>query len=202
MIDTGSFTSSLPTLTAGGYIALFAVILIEGPAITAIGAFAARLGYFDGRIVFLLSILGNLIPDIVYYYMGYFGRQSFVERHPRIFGPIHGHIKRIEQLLRDHPGKTLTVVKMVPIFATPGLVLAGIVRMPLKKYAWWSVAIIIPSSLFFYLVGYYFGAFYAQIARVANYGGYVLGALVVLFFAVAWAYRRIAARLAQKIERI
>jgi len=38
------------------YLLLFLVTLVEGPSITAIGAFAAKLGYFNIYLIFLLSL--------------------------------------------------------------------------------------------------------------------------------------------------
>ena len=59
---------------------MFMLMLIEGPVVTAAGAFAAAFSYFHLWIVFVLSILANLIPDIVYYAMGYWGRHNFIDR--------------------------------------------------------------------------------------------------------------------------
>jgi membrane protein DedA with SNARE-associated domain len=69
-----------------GYTLMFMLMLIEGPVVTAAGAFAAAFSYFHLWIVFVLSILGNLIPDVVYYAMGYWGRHNLIEQYGHYFG--------------------------------------------------------------------------------------------------------------------
>ena len=63
----------LEWLIRNGYLVMFLVMLIEGPAVTAIGALGAALGHFNVFIVFILSFFANFLPDVLYYYMGHWG---------------------------------------------------------------------------------------------------------------------------------
>ena len=62
-IDTTSFTTALLTVTHIHYIAMFAIMIIEGPIITAVASFATTMGYFNLGIIFILAIFGDLIGD-------------------------------------------------------------------------------------------------------------------------------------------
>ena len=199
-MDFTTFQGTTNWVIAHGYALLFIAILIEGPVVTAAGAFAAALGYLNVYVVFLLSILGNLIPDIVFYAIGFWGRKRLAEKYGHWVGLTEQRIKYLENLLEHHAGKALTIIKLLPILPTPGLILAGATRMPLKKYAFWSIIIIIPSSLFFLVVGYYFGAAYGAISRYVDYGGYAALGLLLLFVLVYYGYKKISRKVAEGIE--
>lgn len=45
-------------------------MVVEGPIVTSIAAFAASLGYLDIYMILIISLLGNLIPDILLFFIG------------------------------------------------------------------------------------------------------------------------------------
>jgi len=186
------------TLIGYGYWAMFLLMLVEGPVVTAAGAFAAALGVFDIWIVLLLSILGNLIPDAIYYAIGYWGRQQLIDKYGHYFKLTKERVAQLEELAKNHTWKALTLIKLTPVLATPGLIIAGATRLPVKKYAWISLAIAAPTSLFFLIVGYYFGAAYGTISRYFDYGGYILIALIPAFIVVYLIWKKFAEKIAER----
>jgi membrane protein DedA with SNARE-associated domain len=199
LIDT-TFAGTVQWILQHGYPLLFIVMLIEGPVITAAAAFAAALHYMNVWIVFLLSVLANLIPDLVYYALGYWGRETFVNKYGHHFGITPERMALTEKLAETHSGKSLFMIKMIPFLATPGLILVGATKMDIKKYAFWSIVIIIPSSLLYLIVGYYFGAAYATIDRYLHVGGYVIAAAIAVVAVIAYVQRRYFSRLEKKME--
>lgn len=199
LIDAG-FQGTLQWILQHGYPLLFILMLIEGPVVTAAAAFAAALHYLNIWIVLALSILGNLIPDLVYYAMGYWGRENFINRYGRYFGITKERIAATEKLAANHAGKSIFVIKMLPLLATPGLIIVGATRMEIKKFAFWSIAVIIPTSLFYLILGYYFGAAYATIDHYLKLGGYVIGAAAVVVVAIVYFQRKYFSRLEKNIE--
>ena len=199
LIDV-SFQATVQWVLQHGYPLLFIVMLIEGPVITAAGAFAAALHYMNIWIVLLLSIFANLIPDLVYYAIGYWGRGAFINKYGHYLGITPERIATTEKLATQHSGKYLFVIKMVPLLATPGLIIVGASRMDIKKYAFWSLIITIPTSLFYLIVGYYFGAAYSTISHYVDIGGYVIAAAIVIIVVLAYLQKKYFSRLAKKIE--
>lgn len=199
LIDA-SFTGTVQWVLQHGYPLLFIVMLIEGPVITAAAAFAAALHYMNIWIVFGLSILANLIPDLVYYAMGYWGRETFIEKYGHYLGITPEHVKKVEALAEAHSGKSLFIIKMVPFLATPGLILVGTTKMDIKKYALWSIAIIVPSSLLYLIIGYYFGAAYATIDHYLHLGGYLIAAALVIIVLLAYLQRKFFSGIGKKME--
>jgi membrane protein DedA with SNARE-associated domain len=151
-------------------------------------------------IVLSLSILANFIPDLVYYAIGYWGRGKFLDKYGHYLGITPERIASTEKLAATHSGKSLFMIKMVPLLATPGLILVGATKMDIKKYAFWSIVIIIPSSLLYLVIGYYFGAAYNTIEHYLNLGIYVAIAAAVIVITIAYFQRRYFSRLEKKIE--
>jgi membrane protein DedA with SNARE-associated domain len=179
---------------------LFVVMLIEGPVVTAAAAFAAALHYLNIWIVLALSIFANFIPDVVYYAIGYWGREKLINTYGHYFGITPERVALTEKLAKQHFGKSMFAIKMIPLLATPGLIIIGAARMDIKRYALWSILIIVPSSLFYLILGYYFGAAYATIQHYLNLGGYVIAAAVVIVIAITYFQRKYFSGLEKKIE--
>jgi membrane protein DedA with SNARE-associated domain len=188
-------------VVGNGYALLFVAMLIEGPFVTAAAAFAAALGFLNIYAVFFLSVLGNLIPDVVYYAIGFWGREKFVDTYGPYFGVTKQSIAKAKKALDKHSGKSLVAIKLIPFLSTPGLIVAGIIKMDIKKYALWSVVITVPISLFYLLIGYYSGAVYGQIVRYANIGGYLIAAAIIIVSLIIYFQKKTASQFAKKIER-
>ena len=198
VIDLG-FQSTVQWVLQHGYPLLFIVMLIEGPVVTAAGAFAAALHYMNVWVVLLLSILANLIPDLVYYAIGYWGRETFINKYGHYIGVTPARIASAEKLAEQHSGKSLFMIKMIPLLATPGLIMVGATKMDIKKYTLWSLAITIPTSLLYLILGYYFGAAYNTIQHYLDLGAYVIVAAVVVIIVVAYLQRKYFTRLNKKL---
>ncbi len=194
------------TDSPGGYFLMCIAMVLGGPAVTSAGAFAAAFGVFNIWIVFLISIIGNLVPDALLYAIGFLGREHLVEKlvkkYGRYFKISVGKMNELEKLYENHAGKTLAFVKLVPFLATPGLIAAGMARVPLRKYTLWSIVVAFPTSLLFLLLGYYFGTAYELILHYTEYGGLFIFVIVISFLAISYAYRKFTKKLAKKIEHI
>ena len=199
LIDV-SFQATVQWVLQHGYPLLFIVMLIEGPVVTAAGAFAAALHYMNIWIVLVLSILANFIPDIVYYAIGYWGREKFLNKYGHYIGITPERIASTEKLAETHFGKSMFMIKMIPLLATPGLIIVGATRMDIKKYALWSIIIIIPSSLLYLIIGYYFGAAYNTIEHYLNLGIYVAIAGAAIVIALTYFQKKYFSNLEKKIE--
>jgi membrane protein DedA with SNARE-associated domain len=193
MIPT-TFTAITPWVLSQGYTLMFILMLIEGPVVTAAGAFGAALSYFHLWIVLVLSIAANIIPDAIYYAMGYWGRHTFIDKYGRYLGLTPERVIAAERFSKDHSVKSLFAIKMIPFLATPGLIAIGASKMDIKKYAFWSLIITLPSSLLYLLIGYYFGAAYGTIDRYLHLGYYLIGAAVIVLIAVLYLQRKFAER--------
>jgi membrane protein DedA with SNARE-associated domain len=198
MIPT-NFATITQWILQQGYTVMFILMLIEGPVVTAAGAFAAAFSYFHLWIVFLLSIIANIIPDIIFYAMGYWGRHNFIDKYGHYFGVTKERVAMAEKLARNHTGKSLFAIKMIPFIAAPGLIVVGASKMDIRKFAFWSLAITVPSSLLYLLIGYYFGAAYGTINHYLHLGYYLITAVVIILIAIFYFQRKFTEDFARKI---
>lgn len=197
-----TFPAVFGWIIAHGYPLMFLAMLVEGPVVTAAASFAAAFGYFNVFMVFILSLLGDVVADIIYYAVGYFGRITVIRKFGGRFGSSEERIKRIETLLNSHPIKTLIALKLMPVFPTPGLMVVGSSRMPLKKFVAICLAIILPKTIFFMVLGYFFGTAYNKILRKFEGGGLILGVIIVLILIVYYGVTKLSTHLAGKVERL
>jgi membrane protein DedA with SNARE-associated domain len=200
-ILTAGFQGTVQWVLQHGYFFVFVLMLVEGPVVTAAAAFAAALRYFDIWIVFILSIFANLIPDAIYYAIGYWGRNTFIDKYGHYFGISKQGMKTAERLAEKHSGKSLLVMKLVPLLATPGLILVGATKMKIREYAFWCTVITVPTSLVYLLVGYYFGTAYTTIDHYLHLGIYLVIGAVIVIVLIIYLQRKLIRAFAEHIEK-
>lgn len=133
------------------------LMVVEGPIITYIASFAAASGIFNIYIVFLLSVIGNTVPDKIFYFIGKFLRGDTVERFLAYFGMHKKLIKSLENQLEKHLGKAIISAKLTPILPVPAMLLAGFMKVDFRKFFIISTLFDIIASIVFVMAGYYMG---------------------------------------------
>src|SRR3989344_3143924 len=167
-----------------GYPLMFAGMVVEGPMTTAAGAFGASLGYFNIWLVFLLSMLGDILPDIFYYSVGYFGHQRIVARFLRFLRISDEKVSTARALLARNELKGLLLFKYAPLLAMSGLILTGI-----------------PNNIVFTGIGFLSGQAFASVAgkaaRAEQIGGAILLAAVIFYF----LYRQLVRKWTERVQK-
>lgn len=184
--------SNILSLNIESYLALFIAMLIVGPIATLPAAFAATFGTFNIWIVLFLSVLGNVVSNYAYFYIGVWGRETLIEKYGHYIGLNKKRIKKIEYHLHNHAIKTILAIKLLP-GTVPMLAIPGAIRMSLKRFTIISVPIIIIESLALIILGYYSGlALSTMITYVKNAQMIFLGFVVVFLVisCILWLYER------------
>jgi membrane-associated protein len=163
------------------YWILFPLACFEGPLISVVVGFLVSLGYFNPLAAYAIFILGDVIPDGIYYYIGRYGKRAeLVDRWGTKIGLGPKRVDAIARLWAEHPGKMMWVTKFAYGLSTPLLIFAGLVHVPAKTFFRYSV----PYSLLQYAVlmtlGYFFGSSYILISGVFNGLGIAVTAVVIV----------------------
>ncbi len=143
------------------YIIMFFLMLLEWPILAFLCAFLAAKWYFNFGIVYMLSLLWDIIPDTIWYWIGRLGRSigrkqiEIIEKKRNIisktllhlFVPIYNAIsKKINKLeekavfwrIHDHANKrfflSLFVIKVTPPLSVPGHFSFGFLKIPFFKF--------------------------------------------------------------------
>ncbi len=164
------------------YWILLPLMIIEGPIVTLIAAFMASMGVFNIYAVFILSVLGDILSDILFYGIGRKSGMQFVDHIGRRIGITRELVIKMEKFFVRHGGKTIIIVKSTTGLCWATFIAAGIVKMPFYKFLGSSFVGGLAWSSFLVFVGYFFGSFYGQISTYINYAGIIVGGLAIMFF--------------------
>ncbi len=182
-------------IVAYRYWILVPLAFIEGPIVAFIAGTLASLGYFSvyGLGVFFLA--RDLIMDGLYYALGYYGeRTAFVRRLLRKIGVDQEHLENMRELWEQHAGKTMFIGKLSYGIASGFIAVAGLVRMPLKKFFAWGIIVAVVEWGGLLALGYFFGvSIGANGARLVENAGYVIGGIALfasLYYAIGFYLRQ------------
>ena len=143
------------------YLIMFWLMFAEGPAVSFICAFLAAQGFFSFGLVYLFSIFGDLVGDVMRYWVGRFARrfgaQNFLEmqekweiidmkslkRKARISVRVAKRIHNLEkksvfQYIQSQMKKNffwaLFLVKITPPLSVPGQISFGFFKISFPKF--------------------------------------------------------------------
>ncbi len=138
------------------YPAIFVAAIAEGPLTMVGSGFLLRLHLISIVPTFILLLLGDFVGDLFWYFVGLHGLDLFVRRFGKWFRINKEAIVHVKRLFRKHEDRILLFSKLTTGFGFAVVVLsvAGMSRVPIKKY------------IFYNLLG---GFFWTTILLVAGY---------------------------------
>jgi membrane-associated protein len=160
------------------YLILFPLSAVEGPLVSLAVGFLISLGYLDFFFAYPIVILGDIIPDSIYYYVGRLGNKNkLLERFRRRSKFISGNLHVVENLWQEHGRKTMLLGKLAYGLSVPFLISAGLVDMPFRRFLSYAI----PVTLFQYgmiiAIGYTLGHSYRMAGRYIEYSYLILAAI-------------------------
>lgn len=201
LMQPSPFVDVLGLVIGHSYFFIFGAMVVEGPIVTAAAAFAAALGYLDLPIVMMLSFFGDMVGDLFYFSLGYWGRLRFVEKYGHRFGLTPHRLERISSLIQTHPVKTLIASKYIPFLSMSGLITAGLSHFSPRRFLLLDILITIPNTIFFSFAGFYFGLAFDQLFRYFRNLQYAALIIIVLALALMFVYRKLFNFLYSDFER-
>ena len=182
-------------LTNYGYFIFFPLAAFEGPIISLVVGFLIYLGYLQFLPSYAILILGDLIPDTIYYYIGRFGSErKFMEK----YGP---RLNILKKLWLEHGKKTMFFSKLAYTLSTSFLISAGLVKMPYKKF----ISYAFPVTLFQYgvimAIGYYLGNSYQLAVKYIDSAGIIIAIVFIIFIVIYALFIKYARKQIKKMEQ-
>ncbi len=164
-------------------VAVVGIVVPALPLLFAVGTLIG-LGYLNGPYALICAALGAFAGDALSYWIGY--RWGPAMREHWLFRRYPQFIDRGERLFKRHGSKGIVMARFVGAVRPFVPAVAGMLRLPLKRYA--------PASLFaalawagvFLAPGWIFGTSYDAVAAVADRLALVLLALIAVL-ALVWA---------------
>ncbi len=161
-----------------GYWILYPLTILEGPLATLAGGGLAALGLLKVELVFIISLFGDLTMDLALYAVGFFGNQrlrSFIGRHPK----IEIRRKKLQTFFEKHGGKVIFLVKITVGLSYITFITAGMIRMPLKKFLFFSFLGGMIWSGILVTIGYFYGNLYKTIGQHIEWAGFIIAGIFI-----------------------
>ena len=174
LFNTGTILSLMISYR---YFLILPIAIIEGPIVTVIAAFLASQGYFNIFLVYLIVVLGDIIGDLIYYFIGKLGKNHKLLNRLE----LNGRMGEVKIYLKENPGKTLLFGKLTHSAGFIILIGAGAANVPMKKFLLYNLIGTSVKSLVFLLVGYFTGSAYVLID---SYLGKIFLLLFVFVFCI------------------
>jgi membrane protein DedA with SNARE-associated domain len=136
------------------------------------------------------GVLGNLVGSLVAYAAGYYGRIELLDRN-RLIHINRRHLDSADRWFARHGSATVFWTRMLPIIRTFISLPAGVARMPVGRFAVFTLAGCIPWVLMLAIVGREVGDRWAEWKDHLHYVDYaVLAAILATIVYVLIRRRR------------
>jgi len=163
---------------------------IPSPGETALVAAAvlASQGKLQIWLVILIGVSSAIIGDNIGYWLGRrYGRSVFMASGPFLHHRVHA-IRYGDGFFKRHGAKAVFLGRWIALVRFATAWLAGINRMPIKRFFFWNAFGGITWGVTYGLVGYYGGKAAAHVLAQAGLVG--LGVMVAMFIAFVITVRR------------
>lgn len=179
------------------YVLVFIGVILEGPFLMIASGFLLHKGAFSLLPLFTALVLGDLLADVGWYYIGYFFLDTVVKKYGHILGVTPEIELRSKELFNKYHARILFISKVTLGFgmALATLMVAGASRIPLRKFLFlnfWGECILVAILM---TIGYFFGQLYSSIVegfRVV----FLVGAAALSVTFVLWFSKYMKAKIA------
>lgn len=165
------------------YLIIIPLSIIEGPILTVIVGFLITLKIFNPLVVYLVMVLGDVIGDGIAYCFGYFGKRFL-----HYFKITDEKLEKAKIYFHENHKKAIFASKVVYGLGTTGLITAGVLHLPYKKYFKTCILISAIQSLILLTIGIFFGQAYVIIEKYLNY--YAAGASIIVLSILLFIFIR------------
>ena len=169
-----------------GYPLMFVLMFFEGPFATMIAAFLASQGLFNIGIVFLLSVVGDVLGDIGLYHIGYYGGPKVIEKAQKFLKVSDATVEKLKNKFHQNSSRIIFYVKSTTGLCAITFILAGTLQMKFARFLKYSFLGGLVWSSLLVILGYFFGYAAAQISQYIKYAGVAIftGAIIAMILII------------------
>ncbi|MEK7174254.1 MAG: DedA family protein [Patescibacteria group bacterium] len=177
------------------YPIVFPLAVLEGPIVMTLGGFLLKLGYFSFWPLYITLMVGDLLADVIWYAVGYWGGRALILKYGHWVNISEELFEKTAAAFHRHQNKVLFLSKITMGlgFALVILITAGAVRIPFRKYLIFNAVGQMAWTGILMSVGYFFGKLYLVVnegLRVAAIAAFV----VIVIAAIAGVSRALRKR--------
>jgi membrane protein DedA with SNARE-associated domain/membrane-associated phospholipid phosphatase len=151
--------------------AAFTGLLVPGETVVVLAGFLSSQGYLDLGVCLWMISLAVILGDTTGYTLGKAIGRGYFEKHKRLLFLKEKHLKQTEEFFARHGGKAIFFARFTHLLRAMAPFVAGMSRMPYKKFLLFNVAGGIIWTAIFTLLGYFFGQSWQLIEKWAGRAG-------------------------------
>jgi len=185
-----NYQQLLEAITVWGYPLMLLLMILEGPIVTLGAAFMASMGFFNVFIVYGLSVLGDMIGDIILYSIGYLSKKGILPKNKKVLRSDSKVIRAIEKSFEKKGSQIIFFTKATTGLCYVTFILAGMAKLDFKKFLLYSFLGGLVWSGFTVIMGFYFGEVAEQINRYIKFGGWIIFGLALLILSLFIIYKK------------
>jgi membrane-associated protein len=168
---------------------LFPLAVVEGPIVTVIAGWLARLGMLPLVPTALVLIFADLVGDVLLYSLGRSGLGMLPHRWRDRMGLRPDRLADLAAHFDTKGGRTLILAKLTHSLGFAALVTAGAARMPVVPCLWFNLVGTIPKTAALLAIGYAVGEAHVAINTWIGWGSVLIG-IAGIGLLIGWLTQR------------
>lgn len=157
---------------------------VPSEAVMPFAGFLVATGQFSLRAVVLVSTLGTFVWSLLSYYIGLYGGHHFIRKRGKYFLLDQEELEVTEKFFKKRGEVTIFVSRFIPVVRHLISLPAGMGRMPIGKFLFYTVIGGAIWNTFLALVGKYLKENWNQVMKYSHVVDIVVLAILVLIFAL------------------
>ncbi|MFH1112188.1 MAG: DedA family protein [Patescibacteria group bacterium] len=144
-------------IAAYGYIVLFLGVVIEGEIFPLAAGWLSSLGDLNVFISIVVTFVGVVIGDIIWYKIGYRWGRPLLDRCGRFIWLKRSRVQALQQHFEENGKRTLFITKFIYSFGHSSIIVAGMAGMNFKEFLKVDVPAGLLWSILFVILGRFLG---------------------------------------------
>jgi membrane protein DedA with SNARE-associated domain len=152
--------------------------------------YLAAAGKLSLWLVVIAGTIGNLVGSIIAYFIGYYGGRPLIEKYGKYVLLDMHDLERAERWFGKYGSASIFFSRLLPIVRTFISLPAGIAKMPLGKFCFYTLLGCLPWSVFLTYIGIVLGENWKSIEIYFRKFDWLILIFVILFI-IYWVYKKI-----------
>lgn len=172
----------LDMIMSFGYLGIAVALMIEiipSEIVLSYGGFMVGLGHINFVGAVVAGTIGATIAQLILYWIGSLGGRPFLEKYGKYLLIHKKHLDVSEQWFEKYGAGVVFFARFIPVVRQAISIPAGIAKMPIGKFIFYTVLATVPWCIIFIYLGIKLGENWSQIKQIT--GPYVdIAAIVII----------------------
>ncbi|MFO1444770.1 DedA family protein [Bacillus sp. Bva_UNVM-123] len=154
-----------------GYIGIAFGLMIEvipSEIVLSYGGYLVSIGKINFWGAFLAGVIGGTFAQIFLYWLGLYGGRPVLDKYGKFLLIKKSHIDASEQWFKKYGTGVIFTARFIPVIRHAISIPAGIAKMSLSTFIYYTIAAMVPWTVLFLLLGIQLGNHWGEIKEYAR----------------------------------